>query len=412
MSPILYAFPVFLGTIVLEALLLRRRGRPGYDIPDALTSLHAGVLSQVAGVFSKLLTFAIYVLVYQKFAVASWPTEFAGVGVLVWVAALVVYDFGYYWAHRLGHEVGIMWAAHNVHHSSEHFNLSTALRQSSTGGLFGWVVFLPLAVLGMPPMMLAIVGLTNLLYQYWVHTELIGRLGWLEYVMVTPSNHRVHHGQNDYCIDKNYGGMFIVWDRLFGTYADERADEPVVYGVRKALHSYDPVWANLHHYVDLAREAAATPGWRGKLQVWLAPPGGWHDEKVQPFERGTFARFDRQAPADVKRYAAVHYLALVLMLAHFLMVQANLDVGARLAYAGVIFGSAVAIGGLLEGAAWAFRVEAVRLVAVIGAIIFLPVWFTLATPMPARVAMVAGLAYCLVWAARALRPGPVAAPAE
>lgn len=412
MSPILYAFPVFLLTMAVEAWLLRRRGLPGYDVPDALTSLHAGVLSQVSGVFTKLLTFAIYVLVYQKFAIASWPTDVAGVGVLVWIAALVVYDFGYYWAHRLGHEVGIMWAAHNVHHSSEHFNLSTALRQSSTGGLFGWVVFLPLAVLGLPPMMLAIVGLTNLLYQYWVHTELIGRLGWLEYVLVTPSNHRVHHGQNDYCIDRNYGGMFIVWDRIFGTYADERADEPVVYGVRKALSSYDPVWANLHHYADLAREARATPGWRGKLQVWLAPPGGWHDEKVQPFEAAKFVAYDRQTPADVKRYSVIHYLALVLMLAHFLMVQGGLDTGARLAYAGVIFGSAVAIGGLLEGAAWAFRVEAGRVAALIAAIIIWPVWFTLATPMPARVAMLAGLGYCLVWAVRSMRAGPVAAAAE
>jgi len=408
MSPILYAFPVFLLTMAVEAWLLRRQGRPGYDVPDALTSLHAGVLSQVAGTFTKLLTFAIYVLVYQQFAIGSWPTD----NWLIWVVALVAYDFGYYWAHRLGHEVGIMWAAHNVHHSSEHFNLSTALRQSSTGGLFGWVVYLPLAVLGLPPMMLAIVGLTNLLYQYWVHTELIGRLGWLEYVLVTPSNHRVHHGQNDYCIDRNYGGMFIVWDRLFGTYADERADEPVVYGVRKALKSYDPVWANIHHYVDLAREARETSGWRNKLMVWLAPPGGWHDEKVQPFDAAKFVAFAPPAPADVKRYAIVHYLALVLMLAHFLLVQAGLDMASRLAYAGVILGSAVAIGGLLEGKVWAFRVEAGRVTALIAAIIVWPVWFTLPTPFAARVGMVMGLAYCLVWAMRSTRAGPVTVAAE
>lgn len=408
MSPILYAFPVFLLTMAIEAWILRRQGKPGYDVPDAITSLHAGVLSQVAGVFTKLLTFAIYVAVYQKFAMTSWPTDNAA----VWVVALIVYDFGYYWAHRLGHEIGIMWAAHIVHHSSEQFNLSTALRQSSTGGLFGWVVFLPLAVLGVPPMMLAIVGLTNLLYQYWVHTELIGKLGWLEKVMVTPSNHRVHHGQNDYCIDKNYGGMFIVWDRIFGTYADERADEPVVYGVRKAVGSYNPVWVNLHHYADLAAEAKATPGWRGKLQVWLAPPGGWHDEKVQPFAPERFQRFEVPTTADVKRYAVVHYAAMVLMLGHFLMVQADLGVGARVAYAAIILGSAVTVGGLLEGVRWAFRMEAARVAVLIAAIIAWPVWFTLATPMAARVAMVAGLAYCLVWALRSVRTGPVAVAAE
>jgi hypothetical protein len=206
--------------------------------------------------------------------------------------------------------------------------------------------------------------------------------------------------------------MFIVWDRIFGTYADERADEPVVYGVRKALKSYDPVWANLHHYVDLAREASATPGWRGKVQVWLAPPGGWHDEKVQPFEAARFTRFAPPTPADVKRYSVVHYASLVLMLAHFLMVQGGLDPGVRLAYAGIIFGSAVAIGGLLEGKPWAFRVEAGRVAALIAAICVWPVWFTLATPFAARVGMVAGLAYCLVWAVRSMRAAPVVAPAE
>jgi len=199
---------------------------------------------------------------------------------------------------------------------------------------------------------------------------------------------------------------------LFGTYADERADEPVVYGVRKALKSYDPVWANLHHYVDLAREARATPGWRNKLQVWLAPPGGWHDEKVKPFEARNFVAFAPPVAADVKRYSVIHYVSLVLMLAHFLMVQGGLDLGARLAYAAIIFGSAVAIGGLLEGKPWAFRVEAGRVAALIAAIIAWPVWFTLATPFAARVGMVAGLAYCLVWALRQVRAGPVIAAAE
>jgi sterol desaturase/sphingolipid hydroxylase (fatty acid hydroxylase superfamily) len=118
-----------------------------------------------------------------------------------------------------------MWASHVVHHSSEYYNLSTALRQTSTGSFLGWVFYLPLAVVGVPWQMLVIVGLIDLLYQYWVHTELIGRLGVLDRILVTPSNHRVHHGQNDYCIDKNYGGILVLWDRLFGTFADERDGE-------------------------------------------------------------------------------------------------------------------------------------------------------------------------------------------
>lgn len=414
MSPIIFAFPVFLASIMLEAWLRWRRGLPGYDIPDALTSLHAGALSQVAGVIVRLLGFGVYALVFKEFALVTWPTD----NPALWVLALLIYDHFYYWSHRLGHEVGLFWASHVIHHSSEHFNLSTALRQSSTGGIVPTLLSMPLAILGVPPMMFAIIALIDLLYQYWVHTELVGRLGWAEKIFVTPSNHRVHHGQNDYCIDKNYGGVFIIWDRIYGTYEDERPDEKVVYGVRKPVGSLNPLWINLHHFADLAGQMRRTPGWRQKIQVLLAPPGGWHHEDVQPFEPATFSRFDRQTPADVKRYAMAHYVALVLMLAHFLMVQAGLSVEMRLLYAGIILGSAVTVGGLLDGARWAFGLEAARLVAVIAAIIVWPVWFTLATPMVVRVLMVIGLAWSLLWslagALRSLRADPARAaiPAE
>ncbi len=153
-------------------------------------------------------------------------------------------------------------------------DLSTALRQTSTGALLGWAFYLPLAVLGIPWQMLVIVGLIDLLYQYWVYTELIGRLGVLDRILVTPSNHRVHHGQNDYCIDKNYGGILILWDRLFGTFEDERDGEKIVYGIRKPLKSYSPIWGNLHYYADLWRESVAAQGRRAKVGVWVAPPGG------------------------------------------------------------------------------------------------------------------------------------------
>jgi alkylglycerol monooxygenase len=140
-----------------------------------------------------------------------------------------MYDFFYYWKHRANHEVRIMWAGHITHHNSEFFNLSTALRQSSTTFFFDWIFYLPMAVVGVPPAMFVGVALIDLLYQYWVHTELVGKLGWFDRVFVSPSNHRVHHGQNDYCLDKNYGGILILWDRLFGTFEDER-DEPISYG--------------------------------------------------------------------------------------------------------------------------------------------------------------------------------------
>jgi sterol desaturase/sphingolipid hydroxylase (fatty acid hydroxylase superfamily) len=140
----------------------------------------------------------------------------------VWVAGLVAYDFCYYWHHRLGHESAIFWASHVVHHQSQEFNLSTALRQTSSGALLGWVFYLPMAVIGFPPQVFAAAALIDLLYQYWIHTEHVGRLGWLDHVLATPSNHRVHHAVNDGYIDRNYGGILIVWDRLFGSFVEER----------------------------------------------------------------------------------------------------------------------------------------------------------------------------------------------
>ena len=241
MNPIVYAIPVFMLTIVVEVLLARRRGIATYDAADAITSLHLGMLSQVAGAFSTLFIFGIYVLVWNNFRVFDWSAA----NPLVWLLALLAYDFFYYWFHRACHEVALFWAAHVVHHSSEYFNLSTALRQSSTMPLLGWVFYLPMALAGVPPLVFIAVSLIDLLYQYWVHTELVGRLGWFDRVFVSPSNHRVHHGQNDYCIDRNYGGILIVWDRMFGSFVEEKPGETIVYGCEHVDRGYSDLPATL-----------------------------------------------------------------------------------------------------------------------------------------------------------------------
>ena len=218
LNPIVYAIPVFLATILIEAGFAWWRKAKVFDLADSLTSLHFGVMSQLAGAVTKFAAFGIYVLVFDHLRVTTWSMN----SLVAWTAALILYDFCYYWLHRMGHEVGVLWAAHVVHHSSEYYNLTTALRQTSSGALLGWIFYLPMAVMGVPPLMFVTVGLIDLLYQYWVHTELVGRLGPLDRILVTPSNHRVHHGQNDYCIDRNYGGILILWDRLFGTFVEER----------------------------------------------------------------------------------------------------------------------------------------------------------------------------------------------
>ena len=393
MNPIVYAIPVFMLTVAAEALIAWRQKRAVYDIPDALTSLHAGVLSRLAEAFFRTLTFALYLFVWDNYR----ATELSPANPLVWVFALLAYDLAYYWTHRLGHEMNVMWASHVVHHSSEYFNLSTALRQSSTGVILHWAILLLLAVAGVPPQVYGVVALIDLLYQYWVHTELIGKLGWLDRIMVTPSNHRVHHGQNDYCIDRNYGGIFIIWDRIFGTFVEERDHEKIVYGIRRPLQSYNALWANVHIYADLLRQSLAAPGVRAKLAVWLAPPSGWRGENLAPLAPATFKRFATGTPPGLRWYCAAQYAASVPFITHFVAVAPQLDMGARGLYALGILATAMILGALLEGREKAPVLELLRLSTLGVAFAALPLWFGFAAPFALKAAVVLGVGASALW---------------
>ena len=264
---IAYATPVFFLLIALELVVARARGMGGvYRLNDAVNSLSLGVMSQVVGVFVRVFNYGIYVLVFEHVAFGTWPHAW-----WAWLLAIVCYDFCYYWNHRLGHESAVFWAAHVVHHQSQRYNLSTALRQTSSGAFLGWIFYLPMAIAGVPPEMFAVAAIVDLLYQYWIHTELIGKLGAFDRWFASPSNHRVHHAVNDGYIDRNYGGIFMAWDRLFGTFVEE--SERCVYGTRAPLDSWDPLWANLEVYADLVRKSGQCERWSDKLRVWFKPPG-------------------------------------------------------------------------------------------------------------------------------------------
>ena len=174
-----------------------------------------------------------------------------------WIFAFIAYDFFYYWFHRISHERQIFWASHVAHHQSEDYNLSTALRQTGTGFLISWVFYIPLFLIGVPSYVYVSVATLNLVYQFWVHTEHIPKLGWYELFFITPSNHRVHHARNEAYIDKNYGGVFIIWDRFFGTFKEEDEDKPCIYGLRSPIRTFNPIWANFHIYVKMIRDFVA-----------------------------------------------------------------------------------------------------------------------------------------------------------
>ncbi|HEX9206899.1 MAG TPA: sterol desaturase family protein [Steroidobacteraceae bacterium] len=307
------ATPVFFLLIALEWSVARARGlRGAYRLNDAVNSLSLGVMSQVVNLFVRVLTIGIYAWVFEHVALGTWPRE----QWWAWLLAIVFYDFCYYWNHRLGHESAVFWASHVVHHQSQRYNLSTALRQTSSGALLGWLFYLPMAIAGVPPEMFAVAAIVDLLYQYWIHTELVGKLGAFDRWFASPSNHRVHHAVNDRYIDRNYGGIFMAWDRLFGTFVEE--SEPCVYGTRAPLESWDPLWANLEVYADLVRKSWACPRWGDKLRVWLMPPGwqpaaatgvAWHKPH---FDLAQVRLYDPPMSAGVRAFALLHLVAAIL----------------------------------------------------------------------------------------------------
>ena len=316
---IVLATPVFLLLIALEIAWGRARGRNTYRLNDAINSISLGMLSQLSAVLTRLLRVGIYTAVFSGVALwrndAFWTTWYG------WLLALLFYDLCYYWLHRAGHESAIFWAAHVVHHQSQDYNLSTALRQTSSGALLGWIFYLPMALAGVPPLVFGVVALVDLLYQFWVHTEHVPALGWFDRWFCSPSNHRVHHAVNDRYLDRNYGGILIVWDRMFGSFQEE--GEPCVYGTRSPLNSWDPLWSNLEVYWSLLHDSWHARNWADKLKVWFKPPG-WRPADVAArfpkpaFEIAKLQRYHPPITPAVAWFGAVQFAALLLGVVLFL----------------------------------------------------------------------------------------------
>jgi alkylglycerol monooxygenase len=392
---IVFATPVFLFLIALEFFWSRRanarvKGEKAYRLNDAINSISLGILSQVSGVLTKALSVGVYTLVFGAVAIYPdlefWKTWY---GVLL---ALVFYDLCYYWLHRAGHVVALFWAAHVVHHQSQHYNLSTALRQTSSGAFFGWIFYIPMAIAGVPPLIFGIVALIDLLYQFWVHTEQVGKLGWFDRVFCSPSNHRVHHAVNDAYIDKNYGGILVLWDRWFGTFQEER--EPCVYGTRGALNSWDPLWANAEVYWGLAKDSYATRRWSDKLRVWLKPPGWQPDDLklAQPkpaFQIEAVTTFNPPLTATQQWFAAMQFVLALGAVAVFLWVVDGLNTSEAAVGMLAMWVSLWALGRYLQNGLAALEVLAVEAAALatLGALEILP-YYLVTKPLVMVIAII------------------------
>ena len=271
-SPVDYAIPGFVLLVLAEMLWARFKAPHSYEPKDTLVSLAFGLGSTVAGLLLGGFALAVFLAAYEvRFFTIGWEWW-------AWPMCFVLDDLKYYWVHRFGHRVRWFWASHVNHHSSQHYNLSTALRQSWTGFLtLGFVFAMPLVLLGFHPAMIAICAGFNLVYQFWIHTEAIDRMPrWFEAVMNTPSHHRVHHATNPRYLDRNYAGVFIVWDKMFGTFEPEVKGEKIRYGIVKQLGSFNLVWAVFHEWVGIAQDMWRAP-WKHKLSYLFREPGWTHD---------------------------------------------------------------------------------------------------------------------------------------
>ena len=265
LSPTVIAIPIFALLIAVEAWLIKRENREKIDRKDTWTNIFLGFGSVAWGVFFGLATGYFYLTIYElapyKMPMNAWWT---------WALLLFVDDFAYYWFHRISHEVRFFWNFHVVHHSSNQYNLSVAVRQSWFSGAAHWIFYVPVALLGFPFWAFVTMHGLNLIYQFWIHTKLVGKIGFLEKVLNTPSHHRVHHGVNNEYLDKNYAGIFIIWDKMFGTFVEE-AEAPR-YGIIKPLNSYNMLWINTHGWSEMFEAMKTKKTSSGKLRCAFGAP--------------------------------------------------------------------------------------------------------------------------------------------
>jgi len=314
MSFLPYAVPFFLLLIVLEIFWGWKKGDNTYRINDCVNSLSLGLLSTVTKFVFLNIGLLVFSRVEQEYALLTLNVE----STVDWVIGLIIYDFFYYWFHRISHERQIFWGSHVVHHQSEDYNLSTALRQTSTGFLATWVFFVPCFFFGMPIYMYVGIASAHLIYQFWIHTQHIPKLGIFEWAFVTPSNHRVHHAQNPKYIDKNYGGLLIVWDRIFGTFIEEDENEEILYGLRTPLLSWSPLWANVHVFVNMFVDARRAKSRADKVKmIWSRT--GWRPEDVAqkfPVQKTDLNNFIKYSP-PIAQAAGVAIVLQYLLLTVF-----------------------------------------------------------------------------------------------
>ncbi len=362
MQYIVYAIPAFFLLIGVELLIDKLKKSGYYKLNDTVTNINLGIGSQLVGVFIKGLTLGAYIYIYEHFRfIQEIPNQ-----ALTFILLFIGVDFFYYWFHRLAHEIGVLWGSHVVHHQSEEYNFSVALRQSWSQGFFSWIFYIPLAFIGFKPEMFVLVSALQTLYQFWIHTKLIRKLPKpFEYLFNTPSHHRVHHGQNPLYIDRNHGGTLIVFDRMFGTFQEEL--EPLVYGITKPANSWNPIGLNVDYWKDWFTHFVQANGWINKLKTIYKAPG-WTDKEIKTptFSSANIHKFDVSLSKQINAYVLFQFVVLLLLSSLLLNIigdqSLHIELYQKAFIALYMIFCLFAIGAILENKSWSKIIEVIRLI--------------------------------------------------
>ncbi|MEP0985202.1 sterol desaturase family protein [Ekhidna sp.] len=370
-NPVILSIPLYFTLIGFELIYQLIKKVKIYRTNDAISNISCGISSQVTNALWGVLSIAMYQYIYEYWSIATIPNTWWS-----YVLLFVLVDLMYYWFHRASHEINFLWnVAHVVHHQSEDYNLSVALRQASLGGVFAMVFYLPLALIGFNTYAFLAVKGINLIYQFWIHTEAIEKMPkWFEYLFNTPSHHRVHHGRNPKYIDRNHAGTLMIWDRMFGTFQAE--EERPTYGVTKPTNTWNPVWANVLPIVDMTNQVKGTQGFWNKLKVLFYKPG-WQPVELGGYQmapevnKKTYQKFDVHPHIPMIRYVFMQFILAIGFTSLFLFTHSNYTFEIKLAMAGYIIWSIAQLGILMENRRSWIPVEYIRIVASAGLIIYL-----------------------------------------
>lgn len=362
----------------IELVVERLTNKKLYRLPDAIANLSCGITSQLSGLFLKVFAIGIYQLLHENFNLVTWDKTW-----LYWLVLFLLADLAYYWAHRMSHEINLFWGGHVVHHQSEEYNLSVALRQSSLQVIWTFAFSLPLAFIGFETLDFALMSAFITLYQFWIHTETINKMGWFELVFNTPSHHRVHHGRDPKYIDKNHAGTLIIWDKMFGTFQEE--EERPTYGITKPINSWNAVWANFSHYAEMGRDLKQIPTWSDKVKYLFKKPGWLPDylggyRAAPPVDKSTYKKYDTPSSLTLNLYVLFQYVLCLAGTSLFLFNASKFSLSEKAMITVLISIVVVNCGVLFENRPWVRYAEWIRIFvypALFAAVIYwnaLPVW--------------------------------------